>query len=161
MRLLFKSEIFAQSIMWRTQILIILGSMVGGLSLQAELTIAQIEDVYGKAYDVVDTVPGRPWVEVQHRYELGRTRIMCNYVNDRCLWIDFFIEDETVDRAFVEAQLEKLFPGEVWKPENFHGRTRWLFNENEDRVTIRAKGFTLHMNEYIKNVLSRRAQWQF
>ena len=129
--------------------------------LSAELDTEKIKSVYGEGYEVINRVPGRPWVEVQYRYDLDNLMITCNFVDDRCLWLDFYKEDGKATEDFVFAQIERLFPGVEWTAKDFHGRPRWWFNSDQDRITLRARGFTLHMNEYIENVLSRRAQWQF
>lgn len=117
--------------------------------------------VYGAPQEIIHEIPGRPWVEVQHRYEEGNLWISCNFVGDHCLWIDYGFKDTAVDEAMVFAELERILPGRQWTPVDQQGRIKRWLNEDEDRVTLRAGGFTLHMNEYIRNVLSRRAQWQF
>jgi hypothetical protein len=134
---------------------------LGIQTLNADLGVADIENVYGTKYELIDTVPGRPWIDMQYRYQLDNILVRCNFVNGRCLWIDYWVNGKNVDEKLVFSEIDKLFPGEVWTPRLFHGRPRWWFNQNEDRITLRAKGFTIHMNEYIKNVLSRREQWQF
>jgi hypothetical protein len=129
--------------------------------LCADLGTADIERAYGADYELIEYVPGRPWIEMQYRYQLDKMLVMCNFVDGRCLWIEYWVNGRPVDEPLIFAEMEKLFPGMDWTPRLFHGRPRWWFNADEDRVTLRAKGFTLHMNEYIRNVLSRREQWQF
>ena len=141
--------------------LLLLVPLLGIQSLTAELHTEDIERVYGSDYELIETVPGRPWIERQYRYQLDEMLVMCNFVDGRCLWIEYRVDGRPVDETLIFAEMEKLFPGMVWSPKLFHGRPRWWFNTDEDRITLRAKGFTLHMNEYIRNVLSRRAQWQF
>ena len=141
--------------------LFLLFSIVGIQVLRADLSTEDIEDAYGTDYELIEYVPGRPWIEMQYRYTLDGMLVMCNFVDGRCLWIDYWVNDRPVDEPLIFAEMEKLFPGIKWTPRLFHGRLRWWFNPREDRITLRAKGFTLHMNEYIRNVLSRREQWQF
>ena len=140
---------------------LLLVSLPGIQILTAELHTEDIEQVYGSDYELIETIPGRPWIEMQYRYQLDGMLVMCNFVDGRCLWIEYRMEGQPVQETLIFAEMEKLFPGMEWTPKLFHGRTRWWFNTDEDRITLRAKGFTLHMNEYIRNVLSRREQWQF
>ena len=141
--------------------LLLLFPILGIQALRADLSAEDIEDAYGNDYELIEYVPGRPWIEKQYRYQLDGMLVMCNFVDGRCLWIEYWVNGQPVDDALIFAEMEKLFPGEKWTPKLFHGRPRWWFNSREDRITLRAKGFTLHMNEYIRNVLSRREQWQF
>jgi hypothetical protein len=120
-----------------------------------------VHAVFGDQYETIRDVPGRPWVEVMHRYERDGVIISCHFVGEHCLWIDYWVRNRVLDEATVFAELEKLLPGKRWRPtDQFGNMKRWL-NEDDDRLTLRATGFTLHMNEYIRNVLSRRAHWQF
>lgn len=161
MRYLSNREIGTLVVAKRFKDVLLVAFFLSASLLRAGLSVSDIEEVYGKNYEVIGSVPGRPWIEVQYRYKIDSALITCNIVKGRCLWIDFYFEDKQVNERLVFDELDKLFPGEEWDPVLFHGRLRWWFNAEEDRVTLRAKGFALHMNEYIKNVLSRREQWQF
>jgi hypothetical protein len=126
------------------------------------LSVSEIEQVYGERYEVIRNVTGRPWVEFQHRYTLQEWTINCYFVGNHCLWMDFMRHPgQGIVEADMFAELSKLFADQQWEAKTFHGRPRWWFNAMEDRVTLRATGFTLHMNDFIRNVLSRREQWQF
>lgn len=129
--------------------------------LQAALDMDSIHSVFGEDYEVLKEIPGRPWVEVQHRYKRDGILISCNFVAGRCLWIDYWSQGKKLEESFVFEELGRLFPGQKWTPIDESGNLRRWLNEDEDRLTLRSTGFTLHMNEYIRNVLSRRAQWQF
>ena len=129
--------------------------------LMAGLDADSVHNAFGNDFERIKQVPGRPWVEEQHRYEKDGVLISCNFVAGRCLWIDFWSKEKKLDEAFVFEKLNLLFPGEVWTPVDSNGKLKRWLNKDEDRVTQRSTGFTLHMNEYIRNVLSRRAQWQF
>ncbi len=129
--------------------------------LHANLYVENIIEAYGESFEKIDSVPGRPWVETMYRYQIDGTTISCYFVGEQCLWIDFFVRGKTPDQEWVMGQLEKIFPEGVWISKDFHGKPRWFFNQFDDRVTLRASGFTLHMNDYIRNLLSRREQWQF
>lgn len=130
-------------------------------SLWGSLMMETVQQVYGEPHEIIHEIPGRPWVEVQHRYDDSQVWISCNYVGQHCLWIDYGFKSAPADETRVFAELERILPGMQWTPVAQPGKIRRWLNESEDRVTLRAGGFTLHTNEYIRNVLSRRAQWQF
>jgi hypothetical protein len=125
------------------------------------LTMETVHQVYGPPQEIIHDVPGRPWVEVQHRYEEADWWISCNFVGQYCLWVDFGFKGGSIEPERMFQELERLLPGRQWSALDQRGKLRRWLNEQEDRVTLRAGGFTLHLNEYIRNVLSRRAQWQF
>jgi hypothetical protein len=131
-------------------------------SLQAGLTREHIEQVYGKNGEWLTSVPGRPWVEAFYRVQVEGLTVNAYVIGGQVLWIDYHFlpgVEPTEQRVFEE--MEKVLPGVKWEAREFHGRPRWWFNANEDRITLRASGFSLHMNDFIRNVLSRRQQWQF
>jgi len=127
----------------------------------AGLDVDAVHNAFGSDFELIKQVPGRPWVEEQHRYEKDGVLISCNFVAGRCLWIDFWSKEKKLDEAYVFEELGRLFPGQQWTAVDTSGKLKRWLNQEEDRVTQRSTGFTLHMNDYIRNVLSRRAQWQF
>jgi len=143
---------------WMSLISVVL---LGSVKAFASLDMDNVHAAFGDDFEVIKEIPGRPWVEVQHRYERDGVMISCNFVGQRCLWIDYWSKGKQIDEQYMFSELEKLFPGESWLPEDKSSKQHRWMNRDEDRLTLRSTGFTLHMNEYIRNVLSRRAQWQF
>ncbi len=140
--------------------LLLLTVFASTVPVRAMVAKSTVEEVYGTDYTRILTVPGRPWIEEQWIYTVENVKITCSFVGNYCLWIDYFSMN-ALDEEYILAEMKKLQPGEEWTPEYRNGRIRWWFNSQEDRLSKRATGYSLHTNDYIRNVLSRREQWQF
>ena len=81
----------------------------GATVTHAELGMEVIHEVYGDDYETIRQIPGRPWVEVQYRYERDGVMISCNFAAGRCLWIDYWSKGTEIDESYLFNELEHLF----------------------------------------------------